>query len=578
MASTRERIGQILLSRRLITQAQLDQALKMQESNKEPLGEILLRCGYVSEEMLVRALAAQMGVQPWNLKSDAPHPDALKLVTIEKCQELEVLPVQTRGDLLFLAMRNPRNTAVIEQVRDMTGMRVEPVLAYEPRLLRLISQIGESFLDTHEMDVLVMKAMREVDGSAGMNRLTSELSNEVDTRPVVGLVNQLLADAIRRGASDVHIEPREKEVDIRFRIDGRLVLVDSFPTELMPMVMTRIKIMAEVDIVEFRVPQDGRVSVRLDGRNIDMRVSVLPNYHGPKVVLRLHDRTAALRPLTDLGFSEPVRHGISKLLKKPYGMVLVTGPTGSGKTTTLYAALNEIVDESINIMTVEDPIEFDLKGINQSQVNEKVGLTFAEQLRAILRQDPDVVLVGEIRDHETADIALRASMTGHLLLSTLHANDALAAIPRLVDIGLDRSLLSTSLIGVLAQRLVRKLCSSCKVEALASEEEIEVLSQVLGHCPPQLFKPSGCPACSGTGYRGRVAIGELLTVDRDIAEMIAAGVPLQKIRRRALKSGFVPFKVDAAERIISGETSYEEVTRAVFFDDDQESDYIGLAA
>ncbi len=559
-------VGQILLARKLITESQLKQALALQEESSECVGEILLRCGYVSEEMLVRALASQAGLQPWNLKTDTPTEESLALLTPNLCQNLKVLPVALRGDLLLVAIGDPTNTIASEKVRRLTGHRVEPVLAYGPRLDRAIADHVNVIRSPHELDVLVVKAMGELDQEGSRNRTAAELKNEVDTRPVVGLVNRILTEAIRMKASDVHLEPREAEVDIRFRLDGRLAVVDSFPSELMPMVVTRIKIMAEIDIVEFRVPQDGRISVKLDNRDIDMRVSVLPNYHGPRIVMRLHDRRAAMRPIETLGFNGPLLSRFRELLTKPYGMVLVTGPTGSGKTTTLYAALNEVRNSEINILTVEDPIEFDIPGVNQSQVNEKAGLTFAKQLRAILRQDPDVILVGEIRDHETAEIALRASMTGHLLLSTLHANDAMAAIPRLVDIGLPHSLISTSLLGVLAQRLVRSLCPDCKIERDATLQERALLELHGSPAIGSLCAPAGCPRCNQTGYRGRVAVGELLSFDREMLGLVGKQAPQEEILALARPKGFESMACDAARRIASGQTSFEEAMRVVFFE------------
>lgn len=536
------------------------------EGSNECVGDILLRCGYVSEEMLVRALAQHAGLQPWNLKTDPPSEECAALLAPHLCQSMHVLPVALRGDLLLVAVGDPSNILAAEKVRRLTGYRVELVLAYGPRLERAITDSTSLDRNAKDLDDLVIRAMSELDTDAAKLRSASELKNEVDTRPVVGLVNRILTDAIRMRASDIHLEPRETEVDIRFRLDGRLIAVDSFPGELMPMVVTRIKIMAEIDIVEFRVPQDGRISVKLDGRDIDLRVSVLPNYHGPRIVLRLHDRRAALRPIESLGFNPVILSQLRELLAKPYGMVLVTGPTGSGKTTTLYGALNEVKNSEINVLTVEDPIEFDIPGVNQSQVNEKAGLTFAKQLRAILRQDPDVILVGEIRDAETAEIALRASMTGHLLLSTLHANDAMAAIPRLVDIGLPESLLSTSLLGVLAQRLVRTLCPHCREERSAQVQEQDLLEHVLGRTVSRVWQPVGCPQCHNIGYRGRIAVGELLSFDRESLGLIAQRAPYDELLTVAEAKGFRSMAVDAAERIASGVTSVDEARRAVFFE------------
>lgn len=563
-----EKIEQFLLVQRLITPNQLAQALETQRRTFEPLTEVLVRMGAISEEALVRALAARAGVAPWNLLSDAPEPGIVSLLPISVCREYQMLPVQARGDLLLLAMRNPHDLLAIECARQESGMRIEPVLADENRLRKAIDHYAHGSTDGRTVVDLVARAMLEVrertaDAPDSVDSLT-----EVDTRPVVGLVNQILTDAIRMKASDVHVEPRAQGVEVRYRLDGQLRRVQEFPSELLPMVVARVKIMAELDIVEFRMPQDGRISARLDGRDIDMRVSVLPNHYGPRVVLRLLDRTAALRPLEQLGFSEQNLGLFQQLIAKPYGMILVTGPTGSGKTTSLYAGLQAIHREGINIMTCEDPIEYDVPGVNQSQVNEKVGLTFATQLRAILRQDPDVVLVGEIRDQETAEVAIRASLTGHLVLSTLHTNDAPSAVPRLVDIGVKPYLIGTSLIGVMAQRLVRCLCPDCKREEEASPKEAAIMHALSNHTGPfRVWRPVGCDACFGTGYRGRAAVSELLPVTSSMQRMIATGAPSESLREEGLQHGFVPMQVDAIQRVLSGQTSFEEASRTVFLED-----------
>lgn len=537
-----------------------------QRVSQEPLSEVVVRKGWVSEEQLLKVLAARAGVAPWNLKTDPPELSAIRLIPAEVCVEHQMLPVVIRGDLLLLAMRDPQDVFAIETAKSLTGMRVEPMLASESRLRKALDRLGEGERDERSLDSLVAKAMLEVRERRGVE--DSVALSEIDTRPVVGLVNQILSDAIRMRASDIHLEPRANSVEVRYRLDGQLSKVQEFPNDLMPMVVARVKIMAELDIVEHRLPQDGRISAKLDHREVDMRVSVLPNHHGPRVVLRLLDRSAALRPLTSLGFTDHHYAMFKRLIVKPYGMILVTGPTGSGKTTTLYAALNDVQSETTNIMTCEDPIEYDLHGINQSQVNEKVGLTFATQLRAILRQDPDVVLVGEIRDQETAEIAVRASMTGHLVLSTLHTNDAPSAIPRLVDIGVKPYLLGTSLIGVMAQRLVRRLCTHCKREDEANREEEMLISATSGLAGPfRIWRPVGCKSCYGTGYRGREAIHEVMPVTGPMPGMISSGAPIEALVQEASRHGYSPMRNDAIQRVLAGVTSFEEAARTVFLDD-----------
>ena len=560
-----EQLDDLLLAHRLVTEDQLAEAQETQRITLEPLSDVLIRRGFVSEDQILKVLAARAGVAPWNLSLEHAAKEALGKLPLELCRKYQMLPVQIRGDLLLVAMRNPQDTPAIETARAVSGYRIEPVLANESRLRRLIENISDGSRDHHDVGATVAQAMLEIKGVA-QNDEESHALGEINTRPVVSLVNQILADAIRMRASDIHLEPRVGVVEVRARLDGQLAKIQEFPKALFPMVAARIKIMAELDIVEHRLPQDGRITAKLDGRDIDMRVSVLPNHHGARIVLRILDRSAALMPLQSLGFSDHNLNLFRRLITKPYGMILVTGPTGSGKTTSLYAALNEIKDETRNIMTCEDPVEYDIAGINQSQVNEKVGLTFASQLRAILRQDPDVVLVGEIRDQETAEIAIRASMTGHLVLSTLHTNDAPSAINRLLDIGVSQSLLSTSLIGIMAQRLVRLLCTNCRIKDTASAEEAKVLAP-LEPKPVSVWRACGCDACYGTGYKGRISVNELLPVPSEIQQLIATGAPLEFIRQVGQTHGFVSMQEDAIARVLSGETSYEEAKRVVFFDD-----------
>ncbi len=559
-----EQLEDLLLAHRLVSVEQLREARESQRITLEPLADLLIRRGFVSEVQILKVLAARAGVAPWNLSQELPSKEAMGKLPIELCRKYQMLPVQVRGDLLMVAMRNPQDMPAIETARAVTGYRIEPVLANETRLSRAIDNLLDG-RNHGNVGATVAQAMLEVKGASLEDEETHALG-EIDTRPVVSLVNQILADAIRMRASDIHLEPRASVVEVRVRLDGQLTKVQEFPRALLPMVTARIKIMSELDIVEHRLPQDGRITAQLDGRDIDMRVSVLPNHHGARIVLRILDRSSALLPLEGLGFSAHNLGLFRKLITKPYGLILVTGPTGSGKTTSLYAALNEIKDVSRNIMTCEDPIEYDIAGINQSQVNEKVGLTFACQLRAILRQDPDVVLVGEVRDQETAEIAIRASMTGHLVLSTLHTNDAPSAINRLIDIGISPTLLSTSLIGIMAQRLVRLLCRNCRAKDVATSDEAKVLSPYHPG-PVSVWRPCGCDACHGTGYKGRLAVNELLPVPSEIQQMISTGAPLEFIRQAGLVHGFTPMQDDAVARVLSGETSFEEAKRVVFFDD-----------
>lgn len=565
MAPIKKRLGDHLLSLKLITIEQLDRALAVQREAPAPLGSILVSLGFLTEDLLLNALAAQMSVSPWRLGEHAPTAEAVSKVPGHLCRTYQVLPVAVRGDLLILAMRNPLDLDAIDLVRNFAGMRIEPVLAEADRLMKAIEDAHGRDAMIGRVDSFVSAALEDFKVSA--NAKKAESLTEVDTRPVVSLVNQILSDAVRLGASDVHIEPRSDRVDIRYRIDGEMLKVKEIPISLHPMLTTRLKIMAELDIVEFRIPQDGRVSASVDDREIDLRVSVLPNQHGQRIVLRILDKTASVKRLEEIGFSDRHLRMFREQIRKPYGILLVTGPTGSGKTTTLYGALSELKSEKNNIMTCEDPIEYEIDGINQSQVHEKVGLTFVSQLRAILRQDPDVIMVGEVRDGETAETAIRAALTGHLVLSTLHCNDAPSAIPRLLDMNIDPFLLSTCLVGVVSQRLIRLLCPHCRVNASPDEEERQVLSTMLAsNETPMLWKSTGCRACNNTGFKGRTAVHEIMPMPGMVARAIADRESVEVVREIAAKFGYKPMRHEALDLVLHGQTSLAEARRQVFFE------------
>lgn len=557
------RIGELLLRKRLITEEQLQEALEAQRSNPVPLGAALMKLGYISEDVLLETLAQAANVRSWKLAEHPPKPEALEKLPPTICHAHRVLPVDIIGDTLILAVADPDDVGAIDMVRYATRMSIEPVLADRERLQKAIEG---AYGGAKAVEQLVAQALVDFQVEGTKKEREPAALTEAETRPVVGLVNQILADAIRMGASDIHVEPRYDRIDVRYRIDGQLRRVKEIPPDLLPMLITRIKIMAELDIVEWRVPQDGRISVNIDGRGVDLRVSVLPNHHGQRIVFRVLDKATSLKKLEELGFSRTNLNIFRSLVKKPYGLFLVTGPTGSGKTTTLYGALNEMRDESNNVMTCEDPIEYELDGVNQSQVNEKVGLTFARQLRAILRQDPDIVLVGEIRDAETAEIAVRASITGHMVLSTLHCNDAPSAIPRLVDMGIDPYMLSTSLVGTMSQRLVRKICPVCRVPRAPTSAEQELFEAYEVSGVTMIFDHKGCVQCSGTGFRGRQAVHEIMPVTPLVARLIAARADIDSVMRAAAEHGYSPMQDRALEMVTSGKTSLEEARRVVFLD------------
>lgn len=566
MNNNRKRLGDLLISLRIINPDQLDRAIKIQKETAAPIGSIFVAAGMVTEERLLGALATQYHVGPWRLEENPPEANALHRVPEHVCKLYNLLPVAIRGDLLIVAMRNPGDIDAIDIVRNTSGLRVEPVLADENRLLTAIENSYRKKIIGEGMEGLVDLALKDFGVNARSSDSHENAISESDMRPVVGMVNQILTDAIRVGASDIHIEPRATRVEIRYRIDGQLQFVGEVPQSLHPMLTTRLKIMAELDIVESRLPQDGRVGVVLDGRNVDLRVSVLPNHHGQRIVLRILDKSVGIKKLEEIGFNGPNLHLFRSMVKKPYGMVLVTGPTGSGKTTTLYAALGEIKSQTNNVMTCEDPVEYDISGVNQSQVNEKVGLTFARQLRAILRQDPDVILVGEVRDGETAETALRAALTGHLVLSTLHCNDAPSSIPRLIDMGIDPFLLSTTLVGVMSQRLLRVLCPHCKAGSAPTDVERELFVAYGQPIPKLIFHPAGCDECNQAGYRGRTAVHEVMPVTPSVAQSISAREPFTVLRHQAELVGYRPMQAAALDLVAAGVTSIEESERVVFLD------------
>lgn len=568
MTGRRKRLGEMLLENGLVSEEQLEKAIEMQQEDKLPLGQILVRAGLVSEKNLLIFLAAQQDVPPWHLEDEQPDADAVALLRPEICRQYQVLPVRLLPDRLILAMRNPSDFYAIEFVQNAVKLPVEPVMADEQRINRVIDEAyAERSVRTDHVDDLVEQALRDYKTTRNVLEVERQvIDSEEETLPVISLVNQILSDAIRMGASDIHIEPRYEQLEVRYRVDGEMLKVREIPKALTPMVTTRIKIMAEMDIVEYRLPQDGRISIELPDRTVDLRINTMPNYYGQRIVMRILDRKTALKDLGDLGFSDHNLALFRAMIRKPYGMVLVTGPTGSGKSTSLYSALAEIRNTTNNILTCEDPVEYEIPGISQSQINEKVGLTFAQLLRAAMRQDPDIILVGEIRDHETVETALRAALTGHLMLSTLHCNDAPSAIPRLLDMKADSFLLSTCLIGCTAQRLLRRLCVHCR-EAYEDPEALELIRLVTGEdFTGPLFRPVGCPRCYGTGYRGRMGIHEILPISSEVAEAIMIHEPVSVIRKVAGKYGYIPMQFDAMQRVTSGQTSIEEARRVVFFD------------
>ena len=552
-------LGEILLDEGYVTPADLGVALTEQAERGQSLGRVLVELGMLTEAQLVSALAQQVGMDFIELSDFAVDHAAVALVPGTLCRRHTVLPIGFENGAIRLAMADPGKVVAVDDVRNVTGIQVRPVVATRDDLLQAIDRYCRS---DNEMEDL----QSSFDKTEKVQEDLSKVGEFVeDDAPIVRFVNLLVTQAIQDRASDIHIEPTETDLRVRYRIDGVLKEVRRSPKQIQAGVISRVKILSEIDIAERRRPQDGRMSVTHSGRKIDLRVATLPTVWGEKVVMRILDNSAALLDLSDLGFLERNKTVYEQSYTKPYGMMLVTGPTGSGKSTTLYATLNAVSRPEINVITVEDPVEYRLAGINQVQVNPKAGLTFAGALRSILRCDPDVVLVGEIRDHETAQIAIEAALTGHLVLSTLHTNDAPSAITRLIEMGIEPFLVGSALDCVVAQRLARRLCSKCKAAYQPTELELieSQFSWMPGEPVPEIFRPAGCAACSNTGYRGRLALHEVMAVDEAIERHAVAHSSSSDIADTAKQHGMIPLRKDGMIKVAMGLTSMEEIMRVV---------------
>ncbi len=565
------KIGQLLISNNLITEEQLKKAMELQRTEGGRLGSSLIRLDFLTEEQLVAFLSKQYGVPAINLSDYKIDPAITKFIPQEVAQKYQILPVARVGAVLTIAMVDPSNVFAIDDVKFMTGYNVEPVVAAESAIRDAITEhYGQSdalqtvmdSLKKQEGDILDLIQETEEDEID-----ISELKQAVEEAPVVKLVNLILSEAITRGASDVHLEPYEKSFRVRYRIDGVLYDIMQPPLKLKAALSSRIKIMSELDIAERRLPQDGRIKLKVEGREVDLRVSTLPTLFGEKIVMRILDKSSLVLDLTKLGFESEALQDFEEAVRSPFGMVLVTGPTGSGKTTTLYSALTTINTIDVNIITSEDPVEYNLMGINQVQVKEEIGLTFAAALRSFLRQDPDIIMVGEIRDFETSEIAVKAALTGHLVLSTLHTNDAPGTISRLLNMGIEPFLVSASVLLILAQRLCRKICQQCKVE-----EKVPILALVnIGFSEEEAktikcFRGKGCNACSDTGYKGRLALYEVMPVKDELKELILEGASASEIKKTAVRLGMKTLRMSGLTKIKEGVTTVEEVLKVTFGD------------
>lgn len=551
----RKRLGDLLLDAGIITSEQLAKALEVQKNTSDRLGNVLLALGYITEKNMVEVLEFQLGVPHIELSAIEIDKKAIKFVPVHMAEKYKVFPLKKDGQVLTLAMADPTNFYAIDDVRMVSGCEVVTCIATEREIMQAISK-------AYGVDDLVEKAV---------NRLKLEDAAILDERetaddaPVIGIVNTLFSQAIRERASDIHIEPQEKNLRVRFRVDGVLREISSFTMGIHAALISRIKIISQMDISEKRVPQDGRIQITENRRTVDLRVSTLPTIFGEKVVMRILDAKSVILDIKRLGFSLRNLVIYSKMYQQSYGMILVTGPTGSGKSTTLYSTLSELNTPSQNIITVEDPVEYRLQGINQVQVNPKAGMTFANSLRSILRQDPNIVMLGEIRDAETADISIRAALTGHLVLSTLHTNDAPGAVTRLIDMGIEPFLISSSLLGVMAQRLVRLICAHCKESYTPEADSPERI--FLGISPTQsvvLYRGRGCRECGNTGYIGRMSIHEVMPMSPAIRELAVQRASTDEIRLAATQEGMLSMREDGIQKALDGLTTIAEVMRVAY--------------
>jgi type IV pilus assembly protein PilB len=572
MSIPEDRIAQSLVASGVITDAQLQRAKHMQADMGGPLTEALMRLGFVTAQDLAQAATAiqQERGRKQSLANYRIDPDALRDIPRSVAERHRVLPIAMSDDRIVVAMADATDVFAIDEVRTRTRRKVEPIEVDEEELLRAIDQ----FYSVRARDDLptsgaVVDISRPISETGLLADTSDEIVQLVDQRPVIQIVDTVIKKAVEARASDIHIEPRERNVTVRYRIDGLLQRVYELPKDMQDVVAARVKILSNMDIAEKRLPQDGRFQAVVDDKIIDLRVSSLPTFYGEKVVMRLLDKSSVLVSLSQLGFLPDTLAKFERLVTAPRGMILVTGPTGSGKSTTLYAALQRVRSETKNIVTVEDPIEYQVEGINQTQVHYKIGLDFATQLRSILRQDPDVILVGEVRDLDTAVMAFRASLTGHLVLSTLHTNDAPSAVTRLMDMGVANYLIASSVIGVLAQRLVRQICSRCKDQYVPHPVEIEQMGLTEEQAAKMTFhRGRGCDYCRNTGYHGRIGIFELMLMDNDIRQLIMAGASAVDIRAQALKAGMRTLRDDGLQKISAGMTTAEEIIRAVYTEGD----------
>jgi type IV pilus assembly protein PilB len=565
------RLGEILLKESLITQDQLEKALEFQRSNGGKLGSCLTKMGFITDDDITGVLSRQYGVPSINLKYYEIDPNVIKLIPQDTALRYQVIPLSRVGSVLTIAMTDPTNVFAMDDIKFMTGFNVEPVVASESAIAEAISRFYGGSASSHEELSTLMKDLVDEDQELELAAEEQEmdaamLEKAAEEAPIIKLVNLILTDSVKRGASDIHVEPYENEMRVRFRVDGILQTVMSPPLKLRDAITSRMKIMAKLDIAEKRLPQDGRIMIKYKAegkkKELDFRVSTVPTLYGEKIVLRLLDKENLRLDMTKLGFEPESLKKFERNILKPYGMVLVTGPTGSGKTNTLYSSVARLNQVDTNIMTAEDPVEFQLQGINQVQMKDQIGLNFAAALRAFLRQDPNIILVGEIRDFETAEIAVKAALTGHLVLSTLHTNDAPSTISRLMNMGIEPFLVATSVNLICAQRLVRRICGNCK-------EELDLPEQALidaGYTPEEakttkVYHGKGCSTCGKRGYKGRTGLYEVMEINDELRELVLVGASALELKKKAIEQGMITLRRSGLIKSALGLTTLEEVIR-----------------
>jgi general secretion pathway protein E len=558
-------LGEILRATCGLTEEKLQEALQLQAEKGGRLGEVLVGMKALGEEDVAKALGLQLDM-PYLARIFLEEVDAslIKRVPINFAKQAKILPLSVDGDAVALAVADPLDTTVLDHARMLLGQNVHPRIALASTIMDAINSVYDRASNEAEQLVDELEATDLDTIAHDMDEVKDLIDDAGDEAPIIRLINSVLFRAAKERASDIHIEPMERELLVRFRVDGVLQEIIKPPKRYQNAIVGRVKVMGQLNIAEKRLPQDGRIRIKLAGRDIDIRLSTIPTTYGERIVMRLLDKNTTLLDLTELGMAAHTLEGMEHVIRRPHGIVLVTGPTGSGKTTTLYGALSRINTPDLNILTVEDPVEYQLKGIGQMAVSPKIGLSFAQGLRAFLRQDPDVIMVGEIRDKETAEIAIQASLTGHLVFSTVHTNDAASAVTRLVDMGVEPFLVASSLTAILAQRLVRRVCPDCRVQYTPTEEEVKELGMTRAqfierHGVEKIYKATGCPSCNQNGYRGRTGIYELLLVDDTVRQLALKNVDASTIKKAAITNGMRTLLDDGARKIALGETTIAEV-------------------